>query len=80
MYIIEAIAYFVLVLLALTNIGVPAMGPAVPATVVSAAIGFGAQNIIGDFLAGFFIITEKQFGVGDYVAFQGEARPWRGPS
>ncbi|QQC47580.1 mechanosensitive ion channel family protein [Corynebacterium bovis] len=77
-YIIEAIAYFVLVLLALTNIGVPAMGAAVPATVVSAAIGFGAQNIIGDFLAGFFIITEKQFGVGDYVAFQGGSSPVEG--
>ncbi|MEL4164560.1 mechanosensitive ion channel family protein, partial [Corynebacterium bovis] len=77
-YIIEAIAFFVLVLLALTNIGVPAMGAAVPATVVSAAIGFGAQNIIGDFLAGFFIITEKQFGVGDYVSFQGGSSPVEG--
>ncbi|PIS62368.1 mechanosensitive ion channel protein MscS [Corynebacterium striatum] len=56
---------------ALSNLGVPALGAAIPATVVSAALGFGAQKIIGDFLAGFFILSEKQFGVGDYVSFDG---------
>ncbi len=68
-YILEIVAYFVLVLLALTNLGVPAMGAAIPATVVSAAIGFGSQNIIGDFLTGFFIISERHYGVGDVVTF-----------
>ncbi|WP_312976260.1 mechanosensitive ion channel domain-containing protein [Corynebacterium sp.] len=68
-YMLEIVAYFVLVLVALTNLGVPAMGAAVPATVVSAAIGFGAQNIIGDFLSGFFIISERHYGVGDVVTF-----------
>lgn len=70
-YVLQAIAYFVIIMLGLTNLGVPAMGAALPATVVSAAIGFGAQNVIGDFLAGFFIISERQFGVGDFVAFDG---------
>ncbi|MGO1950861.1 MAG: mechanosensitive ion channel family protein [Mycobacteriaceae bacterium] len=68
-YILEIVAYFVIVLFALTNLGVPALGAAVPATVVSAAVGFGAQNIIGDFLTGFFIISERHYGVGDVVAF-----------
>lgn len=68
-YMLEIVAYFVLVLLALTNLGVPAMGAAIPATVVSAAIGFGSQNIIGDFLTGFFIISERHYGVGDVVTF-----------
>lgn len=31
------------------------------------AIGLGAQNLIKDFLNGFFILFEDQFGVGDYV-------------
>lgn len=70
-YVVQAIAYFAIIMLGLTNLGVPAMGAALPATVVSAAIGFGAQNVIGDFLAGFFIISERQFGVGDFVAFDG---------
>ena len=70
-YVIQAIGYFVIIMLALTNLGVPPVGAALPATVVSAAIGFGSQKIIGDFLAGFFIISERQFGVGDFVSFDG---------
>lgn len=68
-YILEIVAYFAIIMVALTNLGVPAVGAAVPATVVSAAIGFGAQNIIGDFLYGFFIISERHYGVGDVVKF-----------
>ncbi|MDY3126993.1 MAG: mechanosensitive ion channel [Corynebacterium sp.] len=71
MYVLQVAAYFIIAVFALSNLGVPPLGAAIPATVVSAAIGFGAQNIIGDFLAGFFIISEKQFGVGDYVSFDG---------
>lgn len=70
-YVGEVVAFFLLVVAALSNIGVPPLGAAIPATVVSAAVGFGAQSIIGDFLSGFFILSEKQFGVGDYVSFDG---------
>lgn len=38
-----------------------------PATVIGAALGFGAQRIVQDILAGFFIITERQYGFGDTV-------------
>jgi small conductance mechanosensitive channel len=38
-----------------------------PATVVGAALGFGAQQMVKDLLAGFFIILEKQYGFGDLV-------------
>ena len=38
-----------------------------PATVVGAALGFGAQQVVRDLLAGFFIIVEKQYGFGDLV-------------
>ena len=31
------------------------------------ALGFGAQSLIKDFLAGVFILVEDQFGVGDWV-------------
>lgn len=36
-------------------------------TVLTAVLGFGAQNIVRDFLAGFFIVVEDQYGVGDYI-------------
>ncbi len=38
-----------------------------PATVLGAALGFGAQQLVRDLLAGFFIIAEKQYGFGDLV-------------
>ncbi|MDU0479455.1 mechanosensitive ion channel [Staphylococcus chromogenes] len=72
-YIAEAVAYTVLVIAAMRNLGVNLAAAAIPATVVSAAVGFGAQKIIGDLLGGFFIITEKQYGVGDWVKFYGSA-------
>ncbi|HIW91267.1 MAG TPA: mechanosensitive ion channel [Candidatus Corynebacterium avicola] len=68
-YILEIVAYFILIFVALSNMGISTIGAAVPATMVSAAVGFGAQNIIGDFLNGFFIISERHYGVGDIVTF-----------
>lgn len=70
-YVAQVIAFFVLLVFFLQALGFSLAGAAIPATVVSAAIGFGAQSIIADFLAGFFILTEKQFGVGDWVRFEG---------
>ncbi|WJZ02437.1 mechanosensitive ion channel family protein [Corynebacterium freiburgense] len=70
-YMAQLVAYFFLIVAVLNSLGVPLAGAAIPATVISAAVGLGAQSIIADFLAGFFILSEKQFGVGDWVAFQG---------
>lgn len=41
--------------------------------VAGAAIGFGAQDVIKDLLAGFFILAEDQFRVGDVVTIAGTA-------
>ncbi len=44
------------------------LGPLIAtAGIVGVALGFGAQFIVRDFLAGFFIVAEDQLGVGDYV-------------
>ena len=37
------------------------------AGIVGVALGFGAQNMVKDFLAGLFIILEDQYGIGDVV-------------
>jgi len=37
------------------------------AGIVGVAIGFGAQNLVKDFLSGIFMILEDQYGVGDVV-------------
>ena len=37
------------------------------ATVVGAAVGFGAQTLVKDFLSGALILAEDQYGVGDNI-------------
>jgi moderate conductance mechanosensitive channel len=38
------------------------------AGVLGVALGFGAQNLVGDFLAGVAILLEDQYGVGDVIS------------
>jgi small-conductance mechanosensitive channel len=54
----------------LERLGVPVTGLVAPATVLGVGLGFGAQRIVGDVLAGFFLITERQYGFGDVVSIQ----------
>lgn len=59
---------FVVVLVEVTDIlAIPVGSLVAPAAVLGAALGFGAQKLVQDLLAGFFIITEKQYGFGDLV-------------
>ncbi|MBX8689313.1 mechanosensitive ion channel [Mycobacterium sp. 20091114027_K0903767] len=59
---------FIIVLVEVTDaLQVPVASLVAPAAVLGAALGFGAQRIVQDLLAGFFIITEKQYGFGDLV-------------
>jgi small conductance mechanosensitive channel len=44
------------------------LGPLVAsAGIAGLAIGFGAQSLVKDFLAGMFILIEDQYGVGDII-------------
>jgi small-conductance mechanosensitive channel len=61
------VVYSVAALTVLSRLGVPLSGFVAPATVAGVALGFGAQRIVQDILAGFFLITEKQYGFGDVV-------------
>jgi small conductance mechanosensitive channel len=54
----------------LERLGVPVTGLVAPATVLGVGLGFGAQRVVGDVLAGFFLITERQYGFGDVVSIQ----------
>lgn len=49
------------------RIGIPLTSLIAPAAVLAVALGFGAQRIVQDVLAGFFIITERQYGFGDLI-------------
>jgi small conductance mechanosensitive channel len=39
-------------------------------SIVGVALGFGAQNIVKDFLSGMFMMLEDQYGVGDVIDFE----------
>ena len=44
------------------------LGPIIAsAGIVGVALGFGAQNLVKDFLSGIFMMLEDQYGVGDVV-------------
>ena len=51
----------------LARFGIPVTSLVAPAAVAAVALGFGAQRIVQDILAGFFIITERQYGYGDLI-------------
>ena len=59
--------YIIAAILVADRVGVPLAGLVAPATVAGVALGFGAQRIVQDILAGFFIITERQYGFGDLI-------------
>ena len=55
------------------------LGPLIAgASIVGVALGFGAQTLVKDFLAGFFILAEDQYGVGDEVTVAGEGPATKG--
>ena len=51
----------------LARLGIPVTSLVAPAAVGAVALGFGAQRIVQDILAGFFIIAERQYGFGDLI-------------
>jgi small conductance mechanosensitive channel len=61
------LVYCVAAVLVLQRLDVPLSGFVAPATVAGVALGFGAQRIVQDLLAGFFLITERQYGFGDVI-------------
>jgi small conductance mechanosensitive channel len=51
----------------LSELGVAIGALAAGAGILGAALGFGAQTLVRDFISGLFIVVEDQYGVGDFV-------------
>ncbi|MCT2275356.1 mechanosensitive ion channel family protein [Dietzia cinnamea] len=66
-YVAVAVLYVLFGIQILLRFGVNLVALVAPATVLGAALGFGAQKIVQDFLAGFFVLAERQYGYGDIV-------------
>ncbi len=58
-------------MMVLSNLGINIAPLLASAGVVGIAIGLGAQSLIRDFIGGFLILLEDQFGVGDVITVNG---------
>jgi small conductance mechanosensitive channel len=69
--VVRVLVWTVATLIALDQLGLN-LGPLIAgASIVGVALGFGAQSLVRDFLSGFFILVEDQYGVGDRVTVAG---------
>lgn len=71
----DSLLFFIVILMILSQFGVNILPILTGASVLGLAISFGAQTLIKDFIAGFFILMEDQFNVGDQIkigVFEGE--------
>ncbi|MEV4126265.1 mechanosensitive ion channel family protein [Nocardia sp. NPDC049707] len=66
-WVLLTVVYVLVGMEVLRRMGFEVTGLVAPAAVLGAALGFGAQRIVQDILAGFFLITERQYGFGDVV-------------
>ena len=57
----------IVIVMVLDQVGVNIAPIIASAGIVGVALGFGAQNLVKDFLSGIFMILEDQYGVGDSV-------------
>ena len=63
----SAVVGIIATIMVLGEFGVDLAPILASAGIVGIAIGFGAQNLVKDFLSGMFMLLEDQYGVGDIV-------------
>lgn len=65
--VIDGFFLFVAILMMLSHFGFNIIPLLTGASIVGLAFSFGAQTVFKDYIAGFFILVEDQFNVGDKV-------------
>ena len=68
----RVVVYITAILFAVAQFDVDYGPLLVAAGGLSLAVGFGAQTLVKDFFAGFFILLEGQFSIGDVVEINGK--------
>jgi potassium efflux system protein len=64
-------AYLLVLLFALRMVNIPLAAFAFLGGAIALGVGFGAQNIINNFISGFIIMTEKPITIGNLVEIDG---------
>ncbi|MDE0128475.1 MAG: mechanosensitive ion channel [Gammaproteobacteria bacterium] len=67
-------ALVVVFLLALQLLGVPITAFAFALGAIAIAVGFGAQNILSNFISGWILMAERPIKIGDFIEFDA----WQG--
>ncbi len=66
-WVMVVVVYVTTAVMIIQTLGISLSAVVPAATVAGVAIGFGAQRIVQDLLAGFFIFAERQYGYGDLI-------------
>ncbi len=66
-WVVVVVIYVIAAIMVVDRLGIPLGSFVAPVTVVGVALGFGAQRIVQDLLAGFFVVAERQYGYGDLI-------------
>lgn len=65
--VVTVVVWLLAAFLILAEVGLNLAPLVAGAGVVGLAVGFGAQDLVKDFLSGVFMLAEDQFGVGDLI-------------
>ena len=65
--VLRTVIWLVAVLTILGQLDINLVPVIATATVIGAAVGFGAQSLVKDFLSGVLLLAEDQYGVGDQI-------------
>lgn len=64
-------AYLLVVLFALRMVSIPLTAFAFVGGAIAIGVGFGAQNLINNFISGFIMMAERPISIGDLVEVEG---------
>lgn len=69
--VIKVILWLILVMLILRQLGIDVAPIIAGAGILGLAVGFGAQELVRDFISGFFLLLENQVRAGDVAVVNG---------
>lgn len=69
--ILSYISYFLVVLFTLRMVNIPLEAFAFFGGAIAIGVGFGAQNLINNFISGFIIMGERPINIGDLIEIDG---------
>lgn len=69
--VLSYLAYLLIVLFALRMVNIPVGAFAFLGGAIAIGVGFGAQNLINNFISGFIIMGERPINIGDLIQVEG---------